>query len=244
MNRTAGKGVTIITATIRPEHIHDIFYNYARQKWEAKELIIILNKDSLNMEDYLELAENYRAVRVFRLPESKSLGECLNFGVRKAKHSIIAKFDDDDYYGPHYIAEAMRAFWSSNADVVGKYSVHYYFPAKRKILLTNKSQRPHRFVRKIAGATIMFKKRVFPKAKFVRASLGTDVLFLAACRRHGYLIYTTTSYNFAAIRKPDSKSHTWQITERQMFAKRDSRVIAKSNYRAYVNRPVNRLQKP
>ena len=41
-------------------------------------------------------------VRVYQLHEKATLGDCLNYGVIKSKYDIIAKLDDDDYYGPNY----------------------------------------------------------------------------------------------------------------------------------------------
>ena len=49
MGKNARGGVTIVTSTIRPECIHNIFNNYARQKWKMKELIIVVNKDDMNI---------------------------------------------------------------------------------------------------------------------------------------------------------------------------------------------------
>lgn len=41
--------VSVITCTIREEYIENVFKNYEQQLWKDKELIIILNKDTMNL---------------------------------------------------------------------------------------------------------------------------------------------------------------------------------------------------
>ena len=42
-------GVSIIVCTNRPQFLDNILQNYYRQRYKVKELIIILNQDSMNM---------------------------------------------------------------------------------------------------------------------------------------------------------------------------------------------------
>ncbi|WP_027084552.1 glycosyltransferase family 2 protein [Cohnella panacarvi] len=236
MGRASRKGVTLITPTIRRQYIHRIFDNYARQQRNPKELIIILNKNSLRRADYLEQAKKYRHVRVYQLPERKSLGECLNFGVSKAKYRYIAKIDDDDYYSPNYISEAMKLLMKPKADLVGKESIYFYFPHSGKLLLRQRRHRPGQRVWAIAGATIMFNRRVFRRVKFAKAKQGTDALFIKDCLKQGYRIYTTSKYNFVAVRRADSRSHTWRITDKRLLASKNVRVVRTDDFGKIVNR--------
>ena len=65
MRKNARGGVTIVTyRTIRPKCIHNIFNNYARQKWKMKELIIVVNKDDMNISRYKKKALRYKNVRI------------------------------------------------------------------------------------------------------------------------------------------------------------------------------------
>lgn len=236
MSRASKKGVTLITPTIRAGYRNHIFDNYARQKWNPKELIIILNKDKLRRADYLKQARKYRNVRVFQLPQRATLGECLNFGVAKARYRYIAKIDDDDYYSPNYIPEAMRTLMRPKVDLVGKKTIYFYFPHKRKLLLRERPYRPNHRVWQIAGATIMFNKRVFRRVKFAKALRGTDALFIGACIRKGYRIYTTSKYNFVAIRRANTRSHTWRISDKSLLASKKVRIVSANRFRQYVNR--------
>lgn len=242
MGKNPISGVTIVTPTIRPEFIDDVFKNYARQRWNKKELIIVINKNNVNINLYKKRARNYPNVTIYKLPESKRLGDCLNYAVSRAKYSYIAKFDDDDYYAPNYIPEAMNLFASSDADVVGKHSFFFYFPHKSTLLLRKSSIPPYSRCKKIAGATIMFHKRVFRRVKFVtNVRQGSDVRFISACLKNGYKLYMTSPYNFAAFRRGNRLSHTWKVSERALFAGKNIRIIRTNNFKSHIERPLRNI---
>lgn len=240
----ANEGVSIITSTIRPEHIHHIFLNFARQTWNKKELIIIVNKNSISLNPYKQKALQYSNVSVYRADQQKNLGACLNYGVSKAKYNYIAKFDDDDYYSPYYLSEAMHLFASSKADVVGKRSCYFFFPHRSKLLLRKTSVPPFNRCKKIAGATIMFHRKVFEKVQFAKnVHQGTDVRFVRACLNNGYRLYTTTPYNFVAYRRVNNLSHTWKVTDKQLLTDKNASIIRTSDFKPYIIKSLNKLNK-
>ncbi|MEH7483552.1 glycosyltransferase, partial [Neobacillus drentensis] len=112
----------------------NVFKNYQQQTWREKELFIILNKDSMDIDKWIKKAKKYPNVWVYQLHEKAALGDCLNFGVLNSNYDIIAKFDDDDYYGPDYIANAMSVFEDPNISIVGKSSIYIYFKNKKALI--------------------------------------------------------------------------------------------------------------
>ncbi|RCW45442.1 glycosyltransferase family 2 protein [Paenibacillus prosopidis] len=244
MGKNETGGVTIITPTIRPEFIDQVFQNYAHQKWSKKELIIVINKNNVNINLYKNKAVDFADVSIYKLPESKKLGACLNYAISRAKYSYVAKFDDDDYYAPNYIPEAMNLFLSSDADVVGKRSFFFYFPHLSTLLLRKSKTPPYSRCKKIAGATIMFHKRVFRRVQFAtHVRQGSDVRFVSACLKNGYKLYTTSPYNFAAFRRTNRQSHTWKVSERSLFAGKNTSSIRTNNFKSYVKRPLRNTLK-
>lgn len=134
--KTARKqGVSIITCTKRRECMRNLSANYSRQSHRNKELIILLDHDSLNMNEYAAAAQSYSDVRNYRTPGHVTLGSCLNYGIKLVRYGLIAKFDDDDYYAPGYLKESLRSMRKSNADIVGKRAHHMYLQGRNKLLL-------------------------------------------------------------------------------------------------------------
>ena len=202
--------VSIITCTIRKEFMNNLFTNYKQQVWKEKELIIILNKDELDLKKWRKKAAKYPNVRVYQLHEKATLGDCLNFGIEKANYDFIAKFDDDDYYGPYYLSNSMGAFQNKDISILGKSSYYVYFKNKRALMLIQNKE--NSFDETVAGATFIFRKEVYQKVQFEKRSRAEDYFFIEECKKSGYKIYATTKNDFAVIRH-DTDSHTWKISD-------------------------------
>jgi cellulose synthase/poly-beta-1,6-N-acetylglucosamine synthase-like glycosyltransferase len=209
-------GVSIITCTNRQNFANNIFKNYNRQIYPKKELVIILNDDKMNIDDYKKMAEKYEHVQVFQLPEKLSLGDCLNFAVEKTNYPYIAKFDDDNYYAPYYLADNMLTLIRTNADVVGK-RAHYMYLKGSKMLILRSYKAANRYVSTLPGATLVFKRAVFRNVRFPNQTVGEDTKFCLNCKAKGYKIYSGGKYNFLSIRRKNSKDHTWIISDQKLL---------------------------
>jgi hypothetical protein len=230
----AKNAVSIITCTKRPDCMHRLFHNYSRQNYKNKELIVILNNKNMRINDYINAAKKYKNVRIYRMPSHVSLGRCLNFGVGLCKHSFIAKFDDDDYYSPHYLSNSMRAMKRKNADIVGK-RAHYMYLNGKKLLLLRHISKEKKYVSRVQGATLLVKRHVFNRVAFANRSLGECVKFCSDSRAKGYKIYSGNKYNFIAFRRRNSKNHTWIVSDKYLLT-RKVKVLKVKNIRRFVSR--------
>ncbi|MBD3922244.1 glycosyltransferase [Paenibacillus sp. PR3] len=245
MSADTRAGVTIITSTIRKGLMHNVFDNYNRQKWPVKELIIVINNNCIALRPYKELARQYDNVRVFRVNGRKNLGACLNFAVARASYGYIAKFDDDDYYSPQYLDESMLVFNKKKADVVGKNTTYFFFPHRSLLLLRRRTAKPYSRCRRIAGPTIMFRKKVFKKVAFsTKVVAGSDARFVRACLKRGLKVFTASSYNFAQNRRSNRKSHTWKVSERRLLASKGAVIIRTKDFKPHVDRSLDLLPLP
>ncbi|WP_026564361.1 glycosyltransferase [Bacillus sp. UNC41MFS5] len=206
--------VSIITCTIREENINNVFKNYKQQSWKNKELIIILNKDSMNMDRWITKARKYRNVQIYQLHENATLGDCLNFGIMKSNYDIIAKFDDDDYYGPDYIKSSMAAFKNKDISIIGKNSLYIYFKNKKALIHVPGNE--NSITETVAGATLMFRKDVCQLVPFEKVNRAEDFFFIEQCKEKGFKVYSTDRFHFAVIRN-DAEKHTWKISDKELM---------------------------
>jgi glycosyltransferase involved in cell wall biosynthesis len=231
-------GVSVITCTNRPLFFNNLINNFRRQRYNAKELIIILNNDSMNLANYRRKASLFPNIKVFRKPAKFSLGSCLNYGIGKANYSIIAKFDDDDYYSPNYLNEQVGALHRTGAGIVGKGAHLKFFQGKRLLVITTPSQK-NKFVNSVAGGTLLFKRQLHKRIRFASRSLGEDQDFIRRTRANGYKLFATSPYNFVGIRRKNKQSHTWKASDKSVL--RGSLFVARTAYfRKWADRPVNR----
>ena len=208
--------MSIITCTNLPYSIDNILENFIRQDYEKKELIIIINNNKIDEKKWKKETSKYDNIRVFKLPENISLGKCLNFGVDKAKYDIIAKFDDDDYYGPKYLSDSIQYFNRTNAKVLGKGTTLIYF-VESGILSIRKPGNENKYVKFVNGSTLIFKKEVFNKVRFRDISLAEDVHFCNDCIKKGIKIYSSSRYHHVYFRHPSKENHTWKIKDKEFL---------------------------
>lgn len=200
---------SIITVTNRDYCINNIINNFLRQEFDDKELIIVINNDKINIDDIFKYIDKKSNIFVYKLPQSTSLGTCLNFGINKSNYNIIAKFDDDDYYGPYYLDEANKVFIRENCFVLGKQKTYYYLEKYKKLILKN-SATENNYTQTLMGSTICFKREVFDKVKFRDISSREDYFFSSECKKNGYMLYSTSPYNHLVFKHADIRKHTFK----------------------------------
>lgn len=224
--------VSIITCTNRPNSIDNIFYNFNSQTYENKELIIVLNNNDLDLSIYKKKAKKYKNIRIFRLEQEKTLGECLNYAISESNSEYIAKFDDDDYYGPNYLVDSLNAFKYVDADVVGKLASYIYFESSNTLAIRFPSME-NRYVEYITGPTMVIKKEVFNKIKFTHKNQGEDTQFLKDCSKIGLKIYAIDRFNHVYIRHSHNNENTWKFDEKEYIKKCDL-ITQTDDYKYFV----------
>ncbi|UOE55079.1 glycosyltransferase family 2 protein [Bacillus sp. CMF12] len=211
--------VSIICCTMRQDYMENVFENYENQVWKEKELIIILNNDEMDKAAWQKRAKESHNVTVFQLREEVTLGECLNIAILNSRYNIIAKFDDDDFYAPNYLAQSVRTLKKTKADIVGKRTVYMYFQ-KEKLLAIQKPGKENRFVKHgIKGATLVFRKEIMDHVRFPKVNLGEDTYFLKLCNKSKLKIYSGDKNNYACLRISQPGHHTWTADNDRLIRK-------------------------
>ncbi|WP_276355686.1 glycosyltransferase [Cohnella caldifontis] len=234
-NKPKGQaGVTVITCTNRKRQFKSIFQNFDRQRHAPKELIIVVNHDRIPLQPYLDLANRCPNVRVYREPGRMPLGACLNRAVRMARYPYIAKFDDDDYYAPYYLTDILQAFKRTGADIVGKRTHYMYLKGSKSMILRFRGNE-NRYVSILPGATLVVKRRVFDRVRFTGRRTGEDDQFCRDSLRKGFKVYSAGKYNFVAIRRKNTASHTWTMSDKDLLA-HHVKIPRVRDYKRFVHR--------
>lgn len=211
-------GVSVVTVTNRPFSLEGILHNYLTQNYVTKELIIIINNNSIDISEWKEFTSTRRDIKIYKIDDKKSLGQCLNFGIENSSYPYISKFDDDDYYGPNYLVDAMNTFKYTNAGVVGKYTVYAYMEGTNELILRYPDHE-NRYMDYVAGSTLTFKKEIYNNVKFRHKNKSEDTIFLNDCMSFGYKIYASDRFNHVISRRKNLSTHTWKITDTEFKKK-------------------------
>jgi cellulose synthase/poly-beta-1,6-N-acetylglucosamine synthase-like glycosyltransferase len=207
------KKVSIIVSTNKEIYFENIISNYTQQNYLNKELIIILNNNSLKVKEWLDLTGMLQNVQIYQLDETFTLGECLNYAVDKSSGSFIAKFDDDDYYGPNYLIDMVFGFTYSTADIIGKASQFVYFKKSKTMILCHPGSTYQYLNIPISGGPMVIKRRVFDYVRFRPLSIGEDDFFKDDCFKNGLKMYTVDPFNYIIFRRSEKAYHTWKIDD-------------------------------
>ena len=198
------EGISIVAPTIRQEYMENIFANYSKQDYPKKELIIVLNKNSLDINVWEEKAQEYENVRVYRVDEKKSLGACLNFGFEKAKYEYLTKMRDRDRYLENYLTNSMKQFSDKiKLEVVGKSRYFVFFEENKELgQIDNGPQ--FSYAKEVHEETLLFKKEVFEKIKFDDSNLNVSIEFCKKCWANQFRIASSDAHDYCSF----DSSHT------------------------------------
>ena len=215
-NSINNNGISITTCTNKIYSFNDILNNFNRQNYKEKELVVIINNNKIDHFIWRDKVSQYNNIQIFKLDENVSLGKCLNFAIQKCKYTTIARFDDDDYYGPKYLSDSIKCFDNNNTKLIGKHTVYVYF-TKEKILAIKDIDNENQFIYFLNGATMIFKKDIFQKVRFRDVSVNEDTLFCKDCMKKRITPYSGNKNHFVYLRRPNANSHTWKISNQSLI---------------------------
>lgn len=214
--------VSVVCSTHRPGQLTHVLRTVAEQVEIAPQLVVVAH----GFEPPADVVARARAfgledVRVIVADQRLTLGECLNRGVAVAEGDLVAKFDDDDLYGPHYLADLRRALDFSGADVVGK-RAHHLLLHSTGALMVRFPFYEHRFTDLVMGPTLMTSRRLLLDEPFAALTRGEDTEFLRRVLQSGGRIYAADRFNFIQVR--GRRGHTWLASDAELMA--NGRVVA------------------
>lgn len=215
---TRSRSVSIVLPTNRSGQIEHAISQVARQRHRDLQLILVLHGLDL---DPLVVADKARAagltdVTVLTADPALTLGEVLNLGIARAEGELIAKMDDDNLYGEHYLSDLIRAFDYSEAEMVGKGAHYTYFP-DRDITVFRLPGLEHRYAHLVQGATIVAKADLLRAFMFEPVNAGEDTRLVRRCKAEGIKIYSADRFNFVYMRGTNATAHTWQAADHKLM---------------------------
>ena len=204
--------VSAVVVSKRPHLLARCLEAFRAQTAPARELIVVLNTDEAP-DDLPELREGEQ---VFVVPESWSIGRCLNMAIAEARGDFWAKMDDDDFYSAHYLEELAWYQRATQAEVVGRQAAHFYFAGEDQTLARLSSAK-HCFKRisstvHIAGATLaaVARSTVPPFSNRYRNSADSEWVKAVHASEARLVSYDSTS--MTVFRSADESAHTWQMS--------------------------------
>lgn len=214
--------VTTLVSTNRPHQLDHVLTQMADQCDVDLQVLILTHGFDADPRAVARARDMGLNVQWLMGERSWSLGECYNALVARADGDVLAKIDDDDWYGGHYLADQLAALSYSNAEVVGKHA-HYMYLEGMDALCLRFARSERTWTHFVAGPTIVAPRDVFMNAPFEARTTGEDSEFLREVQRNGGRVFSSDRFGFIQHRSTHP-SHTWQIDDPQVLA--TSRVVS------------------
>ncbi|MFC9938857.1 glycosyltransferase [Nocardiopsis alba] len=215
--------VTVMLCTRRPELVGFALAQVVRQRDVRFELVLALHGFSADLPEVRSAVREFSAsgipITVHEAPGDQVFGAVLNDAADRASGTVIAKWDDDDWYGPDHLADMLMARTYSGADVVGiTQDLVYLQELDLTVWRSYQTEKPSPDV---VGSTIVIDRSVLiDVGGFRPLPRAIDSQLLLAVRRHGGRIYRTHGLGYLLRRA--GEGHTWGA-DMGYFLRRNSR---------------------
>jgi len=227
--------VSAVVPTNRTHEIGNILENVGRQAYPRVELVLVLHGIEVDHAEIRARAADSGVadLTITEADESWTLGKCMNHGVSAAAGAYIAKMDDDNFYGGHYLTDLVRAFDYTDAGIVGKLA-HYVWLRSTGAVVLRFPKAEHTFQRLVQGGSIVFRREVVRELRFADIPRGVDTDILDRALAAGIKTYSADRFNFASVRGADRDTHTWKVDD-SFFMTASGRLVFYGDPRTHVD---------
>ena len=148
--------------------------------------------------------------------DEATIGHKRNEACAKARGEFIVNFDDDDYYAPSYIGDALAHLTSHNLDVTGVKEAYFANLATEQAWLYEyKGSQPY-----VLGSGMLYRRSKWERNKYPDISIGEDTAFVANAGRVG--AFNGKELFFATLHGANTASHqamhTFKTVNYRIFA--------------------------
>ncbi|MEU5876597.1 glycosyltransferase [Spirillospora sp. NPDC047279] len=210
--------VSVILPTNRPDRLSTALRQVGHQRWKRLQLVLVLHGLDLDLDKVrAEAADNgIDDLVIVEAGADLPLGACLNLGIDAADGELIAKMDDDDIYGEHYLSDLVPAFSYTEAGIVGKRACYVQLKAINATLLS-KPETEHAYGNLVRGGTLVARGDVLRELRFDAIPRGSDTQLLRRAKTAGVRIYSADRFNYVYVRNADPSAHTFQVNDAELL---------------------------
>jgi SAM-dependent methyltransferase/spore maturation protein CgeB len=209
------RSISVILPTNRPEQIDHAIAQVALQVHRPLQLVLVLHGFPADGVEAKARAAGLENVVVLSADPSLTLGAVMNLGIDAADGAYIAKMDDDNLYGPHYLSDLAYAFDYTTAGLVGK-GAHYCEMREHGVTLLRFPHLEHAEAELIQGGTILADGDALRKLRFSDLPRAIDSDLLKRALRDKVGVYSADRFNFVSVRGA-REAHTWKVSDAELM---------------------------
>jgi hypothetical protein len=203
----AAPRVSVLLPTRRPDLLGFALRQVARQRGVELELVLATHGHEPDQRLLAEVRESASLqVTAVTAPADEPFGSLLNLAAGAATGDLLLKMDDDDWYGPHFVADLLLARGYSGADVTGTPPEFTYVEALD--LTVRRKDATESFRPVVAGGTMLVTRECLTAVGgFRRMRRYVDAGLLQGVLAAGGSVYRTHGHSYLLRR--GGSGHTW-----------------------------------
>ncbi|MFJ2519784.1 glycosyltransferase [Cellulosimicrobium cellulans] len=229
----ARPSVSALVSTNRPGQLDHVLQTVGAQRDVDVQLALLTHGFDVDEADVRLRAKEAGVEDLVLLTAGQDvpLGECLNRLVVASDGDVVAKMDDDDLYGEHYLSDQLDALAYSGAEVVGK-QAHYLYLTSLDATLLRFAEREHRYTDFVMGPTIVAARDLAEQVKFAAVARGEDTGFLRSAVDAGARVFSADRFNFVQVRA--GAAHTWDVSDAELLASGEVQLYGRAERHAFI----------
>jgi hypothetical protein len=203
--------VSIVMSSMRPEYVDHALRQVERQSWGSVQLMLGLHGyDSDALSPSTLATAKSLGVELASFDGKAIFGDVMRELGRRSDGSVIAKMDDDDWYGANHIRDLLYALDYSRADLVGSGVQFVYMHAADRTLRRNLDQ-AYRYGGHPGGPTFLLRRETLDAVgDWPRVRRAIDTGLNDSIVNSGGMVYQSGALNFVFNRR--SSGHTWKAS--------------------------------
>ena len=208
--------ISLICVSKRPVFAQRVAAMLECQTHKNFDFIFVAHGNAFSGINLENIFESIASASVIRTDEATIFGEALNKGLSNCKTDLVAKIDDDDFYGPDYIRRSIAAFHNyadERVAIVGKGRAFIYASGINFFGIRFPKANENCIRKHVFGSTLLWSQKRTSFQKFRSIPSGVDSKFLEDVQSQGLLVYSTDRFDHIAFRHIDANHHTWQVSD-------------------------------
>ena len=204
--------VSVLAPTRRPDRLRALATAVASQSYPRLELVVGLHGAGFEPSRVeSELSKLRCPVRTVEVTADRSLGEVLNAAFAESSGELVAKIDDDDFYGPDHLWDLVLAAEYSGAALVGKLAWFVYLTDTDQTLRV-RGGFGERYIeppgQSLAGGSTLVRREALEAVGGWRPiGNGEDMALQQDVAWTGRRVFRTHGFGYVFVRHGDGHTH-------------------------------------
>jgi len=206
--------VSVQLVTKRRQFLDHAVRSVGQQRNVDVELVLVTHGFSLDGPELARLSEQLPfPIVTSTIRDEAYFGDALNHALDRTSGSLVAKMDDDDWYGPHHLEDLVQTMAWSGAALVGALQQYTYLAdvdtTVRRRVVSTKQRRPAH----VPGGTMLLRREDLLGLggwRPLRQSGPEDLSLSHAVRESGGRIQEAHGLGFVLCRH--GRGHTWNVS--------------------------------